>query len=358
MCSNCGGVTIDPARSDAFSERFVEILNGGALALMLSIGHRTGLFDTMARIGPATSERIAAEAGLNERYVREWLGAMTTGRVVEQDGERYELPAEHARWLTRAAAPDNLAVSTQFFSVLGSVEDEIVACFRDGGGVPYERYGRFHEVMAEESGQTVVAALDEHILPLVPDLVERLERGIRVLDVGCGRGQALLELAARYPNSTFRGYDLSAEAVAWANGEASARGLGNVSFESVDLSEWSEPDAFDAVVAFDAIHDQKDPAHLLGAVHEALRPGGIFLAQDIAGSSTHAGNMENPVAPFIYTISCMHCMTVSLAQGGAGLGAAWGQELAERMFREAGFEGVEAHRLEHDIMNVFYVLRK
>lgn len=358
MCGNCT-VKIDQGKSDAFSERLVGILNDAALALMLSIGHRTGLFDALDRVGAVTSQELADACGLNERYVREWLGAMVTGRILTIDREtgRYALPSEHGAWLTRRASPDNIAVAMQFIGVLGAVEDDVVSCFERGGGVGYARFKRFHEVMAEESGQTVVAALEEHILPLVPGLRADLEAGIRVADVGCGRGRAMIELARRYPSSTFVGYDLSEEAIDWANEHARTRGLRNIEFRVQDLSEWEEPNAFDAIFAFDSIHDQKDPRHMLGAVSDALKPGGVFLAQDIAGHSDHADNLDHPVAPFIYTISCMHCMTVSLAQGGVGLGAAWGQELAGKMFEEAGFASTEVNSLAHDFMNVFYVNR-
>lgn len=131
---------------------------------------------------------FAEAAGLNERYVREWLGAMVTAGVVEYnpDARTFRLPAEHAACLTRAASPNNMVAPTQWFAVLGHAEDQVVEAFKHGRGVPYSAYHRFHEVMAEESAQTVVAALHDHILPLVPDLFERLESGLRVLDVGCG----------------------------------------------------------------------------------------------------------------------------------------------------------------------------
>src|SRR5690606_18266895 len=199
-------------RTEAFAERLLQALNGGALCLMVSIGHRTGLFDTMSRLAPSTSEEIAAAAGLDERYVREWLGAMVTSGVVTYSPEsrRYRLPAEHAARLTRAAAADNMAVFAQYIATLGAVETDIVECFRHGGGVPYERFTRFHEVMAEDSGQSVLSSLESHILPLVPGLVERLERGIDVLDLGCGRGMILKRLATLFPRSRFVGIDLSA----------------------------------------------------------------------------------------------------------------------------------------------------
>ena len=152
--------TQTPQDAEAFEDKLVGILNGGALALMISIGHRTGLFDTLAASPAVDSATLAEKAGLQERYVREWLGAMTVGGIVEHDHEsgKYRLPAEHAASLTRANAAGNMGVFAQYIGVLGSVEDDIVDCFRNGGGVPYERYKRFHEVMAEDSGQSVLPA--------------------------------------------------------------------------------------------------------------------------------------------------------------------------------------------------------
>ena len=131
--------SFDTTAAEAFGERMMDTLNAGALSLMISVGHRTGLFDTMAEMEPATSAEIAERAGLDERYVREWLGAMVTGRVVdvEAGSGTYRLPPEHAASLTRAARPANMAVTCQWIPMLGSVESEIVECFRNGGGVPY-----------------------------------------------------------------------------------------------------------------------------------------------------------------------------------------------------------------------------
>ncbi|QNN24710.1 class I SAM-dependent methyltransferase [Planctomycetales bacterium ZRK34] len=351
---------IDLSRKEQFAGRLVDALNAGAMSMMLSIGHRTGLFDTMSEMDAATVEQIAEQAKLQPRYVREWLGAMVTWQVVEYDPalRTYTLPAEHAAMLTRAATPENIAGSMQWFSVLGGVEDEVVRCFRDGGGVPYERFNRFHEVMAEESLQTVVAALFDHILPLAPGIQKRLEAGIDVCDVGCGSGWALMAMAEQYPASQFTGYDFFPAAVQRARDEAQRRGLTNVRFEVRDAAKIDESESFDLITTFDAIHDQVDPAAVLRNIFSALRPGGTYLAQDIRASSHLENNLDHPVAPFLYTISTMHCMTVSLAHCGCGLGTCWGEEMALRMFREAGFSSVDVHTLEHDIMNNFYIMRK
>jgi len=355
----CTHHATDVTSQDDFSERLLGMLNDGALSLMVSIGHRVGLFDAMADLPPSGSAAIAAAAGLDERYVREWLGAMAVGRIVERDPQAgtWRLPAEHAACLTRAKAADNMAVFAQYVGLMGAVEDRIVECFRDGGGVPYSEFGRFQEVMAEDSGQSVVSSLDDAILPLVDGLPGRLEEGIDVLDIGCGRGRALLELAARYPASRFTGHDISEEAIDWARGEAAAAGLDNLRFEVRDVSSPDGERRYDLVTAFDVIHDQRDPAAVLSAVRTALRPDGVFLMQDIAGSCEPVANLDHPLAPLLYTISTMHCMTVSLAQGGAGLGTMWGEETAIRMLAEAGFGDVSVHHLEHDVQNCYYVVR-
>src|SRR5688572_18339064 len=200
----------DKAKAEVFAGSLLATLNQGALCLMVSVGHRTGLFDAMRELPPATSPEIARKAALDERYVREWLGAMVTARVVEVEPKalRFSLPPEHAAVLTRANPADNMAVYAQYIAVFGGVEDDVVECFRKGGGVPYSRFPRFHEVVAEDSGQAVLSWLESHILPLVPGLTQRLSRGIRVLDLGCGRGRVLNRLAALYPASRFVGLDL------------------------------------------------------------------------------------------------------------------------------------------------------
>jgi SAM-dependent methyltransferase len=353
---------LNQTKAAAFEGRLVEVLNAGALSLMISIGHRTGLFDAMAELPPATSIEIARDARLQERYVREWLGAMVAAGVVDYDAssQTYRLPPEHAGYLTRAAEPSNFAVFAQYIPLLGSVEDDVVRCFGEGGGVPYARYARFHEVMAEDSGQTVLPALRDHILPLVPGLIERLEAGIRVLDVGCGRGRALNLMAGWFPNSRFVGLDLSKEAIAFARQGAERQDSTNVVFSPRDLSRFdqeAERAAFDLVTTFDAVHDQANPRAVLRGIRLSLGPDGVYLAQDIKSSSHVHLNREHPVGTLLYTISCMHCMTVSLAQNGEGLGAMWGREKAEELMRAAGFRSIEVHELPHDFQNYYYVCR-
>ncbi len=347
-------------RVEAFGQRMLGILNDASLALMISVGHRTGLFDAMAGLPSATSEQIASAAGLNERYVREWLGAMVTGRIVDYDPAKgtYQLPREHAPVLTRPASTGNLAMFMQYISLFGSVEDRIVECFRKGGGVPYSAYPRFHEVMAEESLLTVATSLIGTTLPLIPGAIERLESGSDVLDVGCGSGYAVNLMAETFPNSRFSGFDFSETGIGNARAEAERRGLANARFKVKDVAMLDVHAEFDLITAFDAIHDQAQPTKVLKCIANALRPDGTFLMQDIRGSSFVEKNLDHPLAPMLYTASCMHCMTVSLALDGEGLGTMWGEEKALLMLGEAGFARVDVKHVPADIQNNYYIARK
>lgn len=363
MSENKNLSNFDNTKAEVFSEKLLTALNYGSLCLMASIGHRTGLFDLMENLPASTAKDIALKAGLNERYVREWLGAMVTAGVIEVDESSnfYSLPKEHAAFLTRAAGANNIGVFTQYIAVLGGVEDKIVECFKKGGGVSYSEFPRFHEVMAEDSGQSVLSSLESHILPLVEGLTDQLDKGIRVLDVGCGSGRIMNQLAKLYPNSHFVGIDFSLEAIELARNEALKNESKNIEFIVSDLSKFDETaeiEAFDLITTFDSIHDQGKPFNVLKGIYKALKNNGIYLMQDIKASSHVHNNIAHPIGTFLYTISTMHCMTVSLAQDGEGLGAMWGEEKTREYLEKAGFRHIKTNQLAHDIQNNWYVVKK
>jgi 2-polyprenyl-3-methyl-5-hydroxy-6-metoxy-1,4-benzoquinol methylase len=346
--------------TEEFAARMIGTIDAASVAILASIGHQTALFDTMAGLPPATSAQVADAAGLDERYVREWLGGMVTGRVIDYhpDAATYWLPPEHAAVLTRAAGPDNLARRAQFIPLLGEIEQKIIGCFRHGGGLPYTEYPRFHEIMAEQSGEVFDAALVDAILPLVDGLPERLRAGADVADWGYGGGHAINVMAQAFPNSRFTGIDFSEEAIATGTAEATRRGLGNATFLRRDLAQLDTAEGYDVITAFDAIHDQAQPAKVLANIHRALRPGGVLLMVDIKASSRLEDNVGVPLSPYLHTVSTMHCMTVSLAYGGTGLGTVWGRQLALSMLADAGFGDVALREIESDVINNYYIARK
>jgi 2-polyprenyl-3-methyl-5-hydroxy-6-metoxy-1,4-benzoquinol methylase len=351
---------LDEARRDAFAGRMVGVLNGAILALMTSIGRQTGLFEAMAGRPPSTSEAIAAATSLQERYVREWLGAMVTGGIVVFDpaARTYALPPEHAAVLTRAAGARNMARFMQYIPMLAEVEADVIRAFREGGGVPYARFPRFQALMAESSGLRFDHLLLQKVVPLT-GLADRLAAGIDVLDIGCGQGHAVNLMAGAFPRSRFTGYDFSEAGIATARAEASALGHAHATFAARDVAALGEEGRYDLVTAFDVIHDQARPADVLREVARALRPDGTFLMVDVRASSELQDNLGHPLGPFLYGMSTMHCMTVSLALGGAGLGTVWGEQTARAMLREAGFAEVAVHTLgPDDPLNNYYVARK
>ncbi|MFC9390606.1 class I SAM-dependent methyltransferase [Streptomyces venezuelae] len=349
---------LDTAKQEAFAGEVLDVLNKSALALLTSAGHQCGLFDTLAALPPSTSAEIAEAAGLNERYVREWLGGMVVGGFLEYAPERrtYVLPPEHAACLTTAAGPDNLAGIMRYLGLMGEVEQQVVRCFREGGGVPYSAYPRFQRLQAEESARVYDLALVDTIVPLVPGLAEQLREGVDVLDVGTGEGHAPLVLAREFPASRFIGLDQSESAIETARAEATRSGLDNLHYTLADSTRIAGE--YDVITAFDVIHDLARPAETLTAIAKALRPGGTFLMGDIAASSRLEENIGHPFGPALYTFSVFYCMTTSLSTGGAGLGTAWGQETAERMLRDAGFESIDIKTVEGDPFNVYYVATK
>jgi 2-polyprenyl-3-methyl-5-hydroxy-6-metoxy-1,4-benzoquinol methylase len=346
--------------ADEFSERMVAAIDNASLTLLMSVGHQTGLLDTMAGLPPATSAEIAEASGLNERYVREWLGGMTTGHIVDYDAETgaYSLPAHRARVLTRAAGPNNLALVAQFVPLLSEVEQKVIGCFRAGGGLPYSEFPRFHSLMAEMSGGVFDAALVDVVLPLIDGLPELLRSGADVADFGCGSGHAVNVMARAFPASRFTGLDFSDEAIAAGIEEAGRLGLGNANFESHNLAQLEKVEAYDVITVFDAIHDQAQPARVLENIYRALRPGGLLLMADIKASSRLEDNVDVPMSTYLYATSLMHCMTVSLAFDGAGLGAVWGTQLATSMLGDAGFDDVRVAEVESDPINNYYIARK
>jgi SAM-dependent methyltransferase len=361
----------DTQKKEAFAAKMSSILNHGALNLAMGIGYRLDLFEALDELAqPADVHEIAARSGLSVRYVREWLGVMVCGGVVEisadRDGqELFFLPGEHADLITRRAGSANMGVYTQEVPLLTRLAfDEVQAGFRTGQGVGYERYGSFYDFMGQLAAAKHRDVLLDSFLPGVDggEMVKRLEKGIRVFDMGCAQGTALLLLAEAFPRSEFTGIDISRREIEAARIRAEERRLGNVSFEVLDAAElgsageWAE--SFDYVTAFDAVHDQSRPLEALKGVVTILKKGGWFSMVDIAASSRMAENRDHPMGAFLYAVSLMHCLPVGLVGGGAGLGMMWGRDRAVDMLKQAGFARVEVQEMAEDPFNFHFFCQK
>lgn len=363
---DCMGDSIEtPAES--FSDRLVDILNMGAINLAMGIGYRLGLFEALDRFDrPQPAETIAETAGQSARYTREWLCIMATGGIVrlsrDVDGVTlFDLPKAHGDLLCRRAGNANLGVYTQEIPILAaSTYHRICSAFTTGEGIPYPSYPDFHRFMGELADAKHRQVLIERFLPSVDNggIVQRMQQGIRVCDLGCSEGVAMLMMAQAYPKSSFVGMDISEQALADAGAEALRLGLGNVEFVRIDAASLCENDAyresFDYVTAFDAIHDQSRPLDALRGVYHVLKNGGVFSMVDIAAETDVIENMGNPMAPFLYTVSLMHCLPVGLVDHGQGLGMMWGRRRALEMLHEAGFKEVSVVDIPDDAFNFHF----
>jgi len=332
----------NPEFAKQFGAKMLGLYTGAILTKLIDIGYQTGLFEASTQ-GPATSEELSQRAGLRERYVREWLGAMATGGVYRYDAQtqQYTLPDEHAAALTGKGA-SNISPMSRIIDHFGTHLPALVRCFHEGGGIPYAAYRPVFTQCMDDIWRRI---FDQHLVTVfitaVPGLTASLQRGIDVMDIGCGTGHAMNLLAQAFPASRFTGYDIAEDAIEQANAERREMGLANASFAILDVTRLPASPQYELITAFDAIHDQAAPAVVLEAVGRALKPDGTFFMVDFKFSSRVEDNLGNPFAPMYYGISLMHCMPVSLAQGGAGLGTVWGEQTARRMLKEAGFKSVQ-----------------
>jgi 2-polyprenyl-3-methyl-5-hydroxy-6-metoxy-1,4-benzoquinol methylase len=369
--STVGATTLNACKVEEFGTRMLTLLNNGATTLMISVGHKTGLFETMAALPPVTSAELASAAGLHERYVREWLAAMYVSGIVEivkDESEekkskggrknRYVLPAENAAFLTWGRGPENVAVLSQYISLLSAFEGKTVDCFRNGGGIPSAEFGDLKAVMAADSAQTIAASLVDWIMPMGGDrLTEDLTAGIDVLDIQCGTGVNLLTLAAKFPMSWFTGYDTEASNVQTAQKAAAKDGLRNVRFKRADILATSELSSYDLITCFGSLVETGDPRGVLSRAHSALRRQGTLLLQDVAASSDARSNRSHPAGPLMYTVSVMFTVPSSISKTGnddAAMGTMWGNDSALRMIRDVGLLCDGPKQLQDDHCNVFF----
>lgn len=350
--------SLDQARINHLLDRLFEALNGSALAVFVSIGHKSGLIKTMLQMPPATSAEIAETAGLQERYVREWLGGMVVCGIVDYapDESTYVLPREHAVVLTGNAGPNVIAQHTEFIPILAGVEPYILECFRSGGGPPREVYGFSACVPVNDSDTD--ADLLRNSVELVPKLTESLRDGIDAADFGCGRGHFVNVMARAFPNSRFTGYDFDDGDIPVARAEAESWGVTNARFQLQDLADLDVSNAFDLITTIDVIHDLAKPRAVLSTIYRSLRPGGTYLMGDVRASTNLHENIGQPLAPYAFLWSLAGCMPVSLRQGGEGLGAMWGEQKALEYLADAGFRNVAVIKPEGDLINNWYICRK
>ena len=342
-----------------FMERFVDMAAGSATIFTLAVADRSGLLDVLGSSEALTAAQAADAGSLDLRYVEEILAQLAASEVLEYDPDArtFLLPPEHAAVIADDSSPYAMTGWLDMLPTAGGFIDDIAEATRHGGGVPAERYGeRMVRAVDRANAPSTRILLARRWLPAMPDVVDRLERGIHVADVGCGAGTAVLTMAGAFPASRFTGYDLDPRAAAMATEKAAASGLTNVEFEVCSADELPTDPPFDLITAFDVVHDLAAPATALARIRHALAPDGTFLMMEPAVAAALEDNIEPRVA-LLYGVSLMFCMTQSLAAGGAGLGTAWGPERAKVLCHEAGFMHFRRLPVENPF-SAFYEVRR
>lgn len=346
-------MSFDMDRARAFGQQLVELYGAGMTATMIDVGVRTGLFDALAQ-GSGSSEEIAQRAGITERPAREWLAGMTTAGIIEHDAGVFTLPAEHAVLLT-GDSHYNLTPLARVVTATAAETGRIARAVTDGQGIAHDE---FDEELAEHidamSRRRFDAMLIDAYLPKT-EITARLEEGGRIADLGCGAGHAVNLLAAAYPAAEVIGIDISEQALTRARLEAERMELDNVRFVAADATDITNHGPIDLVTAFDVIHDLPDPEAALEAVHRALTADGRLLMYETSAPSDLDEQTELYWAPLTYGLSIAHCLQVSRAGGGDGVGTMWGRDQATLTLSNAGFTDIESHDAPGDPMNAIYV---
>lgn len=352
--------TLDADAVKLFSFTVWSYKMGEQVSLLVHLGDRLGLYRAMAGAGPSTSAEVAERAGLHERFVREWLLGQSAARLVERhpDG-RFELTPVQAAVL--ADEEGSLAFSAGAFR--GGFEprlvERIAEAFRTGVGLTYEEQGPAAAAgLARMTAPWSRLALTDRILPVLDGVVERLEAGADVADVGCGGGVTLTTIAQAFPRSRGVGYDPSASAVALARERAAELGLDNVEFREASAEELPERPTFDLVLTFDCLHDMARPDRAAAAVRSAIRPDGTWLIKDIRSTGRFERDQRNPLLALFYGFSVASCLQSALSEpGGLGLGTlGLHPEAAEELVTAAGFTRFRTHDLD-DAANLYYEVR-
>lgn len=331
--------SIDTDKLNAFIGRALTDLSAGYGGVMVSLGHRLGLYKAMAGAGPLSSRELAARANCAERYVREWLGSNVAGGYViyHPVSDTYELPPEHAFVLANEDSPAFVPAAWSVPASMWLDEDKAVAAFRTGAGIPWgDHDARLHCGVATFYRNSYRASLVPEWLPALSGVVEKLQHGGLVADVGCGHGHSTTLMARAFPNSQFCGFDTHAASIGEATRLAREAGVGNAEF-TVARADGYPARGYDLICFFDCLHDMGDPVAAAEQAGKALAPGGtVLLVEPFAGDSV--GDNISPVGRIYYASSATICCAHALSDGGRlVLGAQAGEARLADVFRKAGF---------------------
>jgi SAM-dependent methyltransferase len=341
-------VQLDQEKLHAFVGRILLDVGTAMRGGLMYIGDRLGIFAALAQSGPVTAAELAQQTGLNERYLREWLGSMATAA--------YFLPPEHALALADEEFPFFTGGLLQMIVPTVTVAPQVAQAFKSGGGVTQDQYlPDMYEAIERLTAPWYRHDLVQTWIPAMPGVRDKLEAGASACDVGCGSGRAPITIAKAFPQAEVHGYDVHAGSIERARASAEAEGVGDrVTFTVGDGAELPQA-RFDLISTFDVVHDSVDPVGLMSSIRRALRDDGTYLMLEMNASGDVEQN-RNPLGTLLYNVSTLYCMTTSLAHGGAGIGACMGEEKARELAYAAGFTGFRRLPIEEPL-SILYELK-
>jgi SAM-dependent methyltransferase len=347
-----------PEATMNFAFRVVGDLAAAMNGPLFYIGDRLGIFKALADSGPITCHQLAQRTGLNERYLREWLSAMTAAQylIYTPEGQTFTMPPENAAVLARDDSPFFVGGLAQMIPDHYRILPDTMYSFQHGGGVPYSSFGEDTFIGTERLFRTgYLNFLAQQWIPAMPDVAGKLESGAHVADVGCGRGQALLILAKAFPNSTFVGYDNFVPGIDYANQNASKESLSDrLHFEVCSANTLPQSGDFDLVMTGDCLHDMVSPEACARSIHGMLKPDGTWFCIEPNLRDRLEENV-GPIPKLFYSVSTMQCMSCSLAHGGAGYGAGMGEGNVHRIAQLAGFTQFRRLAIDNPFNQLFEI---
>jgi SAM-dependent methyltransferase len=335
--------SIDEAKLEAFMGQAVTDMGAIISAPLMVIGEKLGLYKAMAGAGPLSSSEVAERAGASERSVREWLRNQAAGGYVEYDpqGDRYTLPDEHALALADESSPFYILGMYDSIASLYADEDRILEAFRSGEGMGWHEHDhRLFRGTERFFRPGYRGHLVSEWLPALHGVREKLERGAKVADVGCGHGASTIIMAEAFPNSEFFGFDYHQASIERARAAARDAGVEDrISFATASAKDYPGSD-YDLVCVFDCLHDMGDPVGASAHIRQSLGEDGTWMiVEPFAGDSVQEN--LNPVGRVFYGASTVICTPASLAQEvGLALGAQAGQARLAEVIEEGGFGAV------------------
>jgi 2-polyprenyl-3-methyl-5-hydroxy-6-metoxy-1,4-benzoquinol methylase len=351
---------IDPDELAAFSFQVWNYKQGEMVSLLVHLGDRLGLYRALDGAGPVTSTELAERTGLAERWLREWLKGQAAAKLLTYRGDdRFELTPVGAKVLADESGSLHFAAGAFGGGFAPQIVDKLADAFRTGIGLSYDEQGPQAAHRTERMlGPWCRLALVPTILPSLDGVLEKLDSGARVADIGCGAGVAVFAMAKAFPQSTFYGYDPSVHAIDRAREKAAEEGVGNVEFINERGEDVAAGSGYDLVLTFDCLHDMTRPDLVMGAIRGAIDDDGTWLIKEIRSHHEFEKNLRNPMLAMMYGFSISSCMSSALSEpGGMGLGTlGMPPKRARDMTAEAGFSRFADHDFE-DPANLYYEVR-